>query len=510
MKPAVQSSSPLSPLGGRGGRYWVTLWMAFGLAALAAPPARAQDAKRAFAEGSHVFRRILFDADCTPLKDFHELGEDPAHSILIVLGDTHSLAQVPRGVDQFVRRGGALLLASDRRIADAVVEEQVLAVAGVTFTGQTNGGQPRRLDPRYMERVCYHGLPYCPYVVPDLLISRVASQLFPDPRGGDPRVATNVPGALAQPRGQPLPESVEVLAHLPPGFGFLSAFALLGTTRETTLFAVGGDVKNGRVLVLADHSVFINEMMLPDDNGNVEFTTNAVNWLRGEDGRRNRVLFVEDGQIRDSFDVPLKYETLPLDKAAAAALAWTNEQLGRLNRRLGEPGRQAGIDGFLQQWLANRRVPMDHFGDVLVIALTVTLLLYGCYRIGVKGRYRPDLTVPLLARAVQLQAPQQPLMGQRQEAQLQSGNLWETAREMARQCFAPVAPTEAAAPRVEVAGGWWQRRKTRARVRRLWRLAHSETPVRVPPRRLKALLAEIERLKGELRDGTVRLQSAEC
>jgi hypothetical protein len=483
------------------------LTAAFGLAALAAPPvARAQDAKRAFAEGSHVFRRILFDADCSPLKEFRELADDPAHSILIVLGDTHCLARLPLGVDAFVHRGGAVLLASDRRIADAGIEEQILAVAGVSFTGQTNNaGQPRRT-----ERSCYHGLPYCPYVVPDLVISRIASQLFPDPHGGDRLVATNVPGALARPRNlRPLPGSgsVEVLAHLPPGFGFLSAFAWPGT-RETTLFAVGGDVGDGRVLVLADHSVFINEMMLPDDNGNVEFTTNAVNWLRGE-GRRNKVLFVEDGRIRDSFEVPLKYETLPLDKAAAAALAWTDQQLERLNRRLGEPGGQAGTDGFLQQWLANRKVPMDYFGDVLVISLTVTLLLYGCYRIGVKGRYRPDLTVPLLARAVQQQAPQRPLMGQRQEALVQSGNLWETAREMARQCFAPMAPPAATPPRVEAAGGWWQRRRTRARVRRLWRLAHSDRPVRVPPRRLKTLLAEIERLKGELRDGTVRLQSAE-
>ena len=64
---------------------------------------------------------------------------------------------------------------------------------------------------------------------------------------------------------------------------------------------------NGRVLVLADHSIFINEMMLPSDNGNVEFTYNCLEWLRGDpkDGR-NQVLFVEDGTINSRFEVPLK------------------------------------------------------------------------------------------------------------------------------------------------------------------------------------------------------------
>ena len=68
------------------------------------------------------------------------------------------------------------------------------------------------------------------------------------------------------------------------------------------LFAVGGDVGAGRVLVLADHSIFINEMMLPNDNGNVEFTYNCLEWLRGDaKNGRNQVLFVVDGQIKSNF-----------------------------------------------------------------------------------------------------------------------------------------------------------------------------------------------------------------
>jgi hypothetical protein len=481
------------------------LTTALGLTALAAQPAaHAQDATRAFAEGSHVFRRILFDADCTPLKDFKDVADDPTHTILIVLGETRCLARLPLGVDQFVQRGGALLLASDQQITDVMTAKQVENVSGVALTGQT-----RRHDPRNVE-ACYRRLQFCPFVVTDerrLLISQVARKLFVDSRGNSLQVATNVPGALSRPRNlQPLPDGVEALAHLPRGFGFRSAFAAPWIT-ESTLFAVGGDVQDGRVLVLADHSIFINEMMLPDDNSNVEFTTNCVNWLRGDDRRRTKALFVEDGRIRDSFDIPLKYETLPLDKAVAAAVGWADQQLVQLNQKLGREGGQAGTNRFLQQWLADKKVPMDNFGEVLVYAMTVTLLLYGCYRVGVKGRHRIDYSVPLLSRALQKQATAQPLMGQRQEALLQSGNLWETARELARQCFASAVAPSAAPPRVVAVGGWWNRRRARARVRRLWRLAHSGRPERVRSRRLKGLLAEIERLKGELQDGTVRLVS---
>jgi hypothetical protein len=182
-----------------------------------------------------------------------------------------------------------------------------------------------------------------------------------------------------------------------------------------------------------------------------------------------------------------------------------DRQLGQFNERLAEPEGQASVNSFIEDWLANRRVPMDVFGQVVVIALTVALLLFGCYRIGVKGRYRHDLTVPPLARVVEQEAPRRLLADQRHEALLRSGNLWETARGLARQCFAP-QPAALAAPRVVAQGGWWQRWRTRRRVLRLWRLARSGRPVRVRPRRFKSLLAEIEQLKADLRNGTVRLE----
>src|SRR5262249_5902621 len=67
--------------------------------------------------------------------------------------------------------------------------------------------------------------------------------------------------------------------------------------------AVAGDVGKGRILFLADHSVFVNGMMAPRDDNNVEFTQDALAWLA--DGQRTRVLFVEDGKVRTDFKVQL-------------------------------------------------------------------------------------------------------------------------------------------------------------------------------------------------------------
>src|SRR5205823_1025205 len=60
-------------------------------------------------------------------------------------------------------------------------------------------------------------------------------------------------------------------------------------------------------------SVFINEMMLPQDTQNVEFATNAVTWLKG--GQRQRVLFVEEGRIETKLEIPLKSISIPAEEA---------------------------------------------------------------------------------------------------------------------------------------------------------------------------------------------------
>src|SRR5437879_2025760 len=62
-------------------------------------------------ENTRVFRRSLYILKFTPLKSFDELDST---SILIVLGDTRRLNEVPGGLARFLQNGGAALIASDK------------------------------------------------------------------------------------------------------------------------------------------------------------------------------------------------------------------------------------------------------------------------------------------------------------------------------------------------------------------------------------------------------------
>src|SRR5262249_48445939 len=69
--------------------------------------------------------------------------------------------------------------------------------------------------------------------------------------------------------------------------------------------AVAGEFGAGRVLILADHSVFINAMLWQTNNQNLDFASNCVDWLT-EKGRRKEVFFFDEGIPAPSFDIPLK------------------------------------------------------------------------------------------------------------------------------------------------------------------------------------------------------------
>jgi hypothetical protein len=266
------------------------------------------------------------------------------------------------------------------------------------------------------------------------------------------------------------------------------------------LFAVGGDVGEGRVLVLADHSIFINQMMVPADNNNLEFSDRALRWLQGDRPRRSRVLFVEEGEIRTDLEVPLKAGP---DLPPGAAVAVVDETLARLEDR-------DAFNKMLLDWLGGRSLaPGDRLLRRALEALTVVLVAYGVYRVGVRGRFRPDVMVPLLSSELARHTPAAPLLEQRYRAAVAAGNLWETAHALAREWFAslsvpPPAPGTSP-PRLAAKGGWWRRLSLGRRFRRLWRLAHDTTPVRVTPRRLRRLLRDLAQLKNALAEGTVKL-----
>src|SRR5262249_36562249 len=58
----------------------------------------------------------------------------------------------------------------------------------------------------------------------------------------------------------------------------------------------------GRTLILAGQGVFLNGMLVQDDNDNFAFAWNAVQWLAGD---RQHALFIDNGRTVEKFDLPL-------------------------------------------------------------------------------------------------------------------------------------------------------------------------------------------------------------
>jgi hypothetical protein len=469
---------------------------------LAGAPARAQKAgaiddarRKAFLEGTQALRRILFTREMKPLAGFRDLGESPSKSIVIILGDTGAVRRLPGGLGRFLERGGAVLVASDRGVADWLVRWEFDRVAGVGLSSDTVVCTDLNS--------CYHRLEYCPWVEP---VPDAEPALFRSPENNarEPlRVATNMPSELRV-RRDDLRPGVRRLAFLPascrydkPGRRHDPRMVV-----EHPLFMVGGEVGAGRLLVLADHSVFINEMMLRPDNGNIEFADNCLAYLRG-DGR-DRVLFVEEGQVRTDFDVPMMKLKVPPGEVAKALFERRDWLVAQANRMIANFEDENDLSRMTIGAAERNGVPARDLGTWLLLALTVLLLAYLGYRLGTRGRQQPEPAAPPLQAALARSVPASALTEQRHQAQLRAANLWEPARELARRWWAARGLiADGPQPTVAARGGWWQGWRRRRLVAWLWRLASGERPCRVSLVAFRRLQADLAGLSAALANGAV-------
>jgi hypothetical protein len=477
------------------------------LAAVPAAPAQTRPVQRRerseFLEGTHAFRRILYDAarkgNLTPLSRDADLTE-PRRTLVIILGDPGPLRAVDlRTRDTlvgFVHNGGALLVATDQKATYALEPYFGVSVTGDILTL----AQPD-------EDTAFRGMKECPYVRP---AGNGRPNLFdPAPaalRGEKPKpVAANLPSRLS--RAARLPWGLPVLAYLPGPFA--------GHPGRAD-FAAGGEWQGGgRVLVMADHSVFINEMLLQPDNGNIDFAYRCADWLlTGPDGRRDRVLFYEDGAVRTDFDIPLKSLPPPPLPPPDTLLGMLDETVHAME----EEGTFARLEddnffnGTVEDLMRSapfweRTPPEWKLWTLLVVAASAVLGLYAFVRLGT-FRHRPDASGPALGKLLRQQAPAGAVMEQRHDALLRDGNVWEAARELARHLMASAGISLDAGsllPALAVHGAWWRRWRVRRLWARLWQLARSARPVRVSPREFARLTAEVEALRAALADGTLRV-----
>jgi hypothetical protein len=432
-------------------------------AALAvATPAQAQDDAQSFLQGTHVFRFALgpHEGKFTPLNSLKDLSTDPKQSILVVFGDTRILDAVPNGPRDFLRRGGAILAATDRRT--------ILTGLGIHIQSQPVLAPPG-------SKHAYHGYPECPIVVS---VDDEGPPLFENLGHG---VATNRAGLIDR-----WDSRLHVLADFPEGCKWQGNIF-------SEPFAVGGDWRAGRIVVLADHSVFINNMMLQEDNGNYDFARNCMAWL-SDNRRRTKVLFVDEGTIVADFDVPLS-DRMPAFPEIKDPVGFVDELMPALEKH-----------NFFNQKLMEYVSPNSVF-QALAIVLTLGLLVYGVSRL-VRARHRIELAAPLLAQTLTALVPAGPGVADRHKALLAEGNLWEPAHALAREFFELALSgraTTASLPPFKVNAKWPRVRALRQQVERLWRLVKG-SPVWISPAEFTRITADVAKLKTALADGTLTWQ----
>jgi hypothetical protein len=453
----------------------------------------AQPRETRFGEETRAFRAVLNALGVKPIADTGDVYRDPHNKMLIVLGGTEFLDQRGEGrLKLFIENGGAILIATDRPTSEALYQEIGVRISGEPILTSTHSGN------------AYRNMAECPFVWE---FGRPVNSPL-QPKGflfqnlvGEPRIATNLPSEIIRARNVDRLAMLRVPGHIAPleyprGSG--------RSLRDQSLFAVAGSAstwKAGRLLVLADQSIFINDMMLQRDNDNVVFAFNVVRWLTdaGDGKRRTEAVFYDDGRFQNEFDVPLEFpptEAPPLEALvplADKALVGL-ERENAFNKMLLEA---TGGPGPIMRGLA--------------IFLTLCLLLAGLYRF-MNARHRPDSRAPNRTDAID-GVLGIPASERRQLAAVAQGNLAEAARELTYQAFLTIGLTPIAdsSPPAVAVPGWLPFRAWRwnREVRDLWNLAIRGPDRRISPRGLQRLDATLRALLAAVDAGTVRLATAE-
>jgi hypothetical protein len=408
-------------------------------------------------EGLQAFRQLLHYEKLTPATTG---VNEPSKTLLIFLGRPPEWTAA-RGrrtaLQRFVADGGAVL------IATAVDPDRVLAQFELELATQN------------VQDVVgfhsFHGHRECP-TIPMMFYQRTS--LHPLFQGLTSELATNCPTSIHSTLRRPTtPGSVIVFPNDCWGGG--------GPDIHPLTYAVGSPAQTqqqGRYLILAGEGLFRNGMMLRKDTDNLRFAWNAIRWL-GK-GRTHAQLF-EDGEIVTKFDGPLSF--VPRTPALPNPVPIFETMLSRLEK-----------DDFFNKQLA--KIPRVWIMRVALILGTAVLLVWARRRL-VAAHHVLESEAPLVDVAVAQARDELSPMSLRHRAQVKNDNYGELAQALSRQFFekyVPGAQPGSSFPAVDIAAGWWTRRRLLAQLRDVWDLAFGREPARITGRRLQDLLTTLEHL----------------
>jgi hypothetical protein len=486
--------------------------------------ALAQSRRTITGEGTEGFRALLAGKGLAPIQNFEEFERvgDPKQILIVAFRGANEIGEPavdalehpPFGLKQFVVDGGALFIATDQPTDADWQGDFGTRVARVRHI--TRAGVVPRAQYLYASgfRHPYAGKAECPYTEG----VRGADPALFVRRGDDLRslkVATNKPTYLVASGNR----AVRVLGEFP---AWTWSTEPLGAAKdESRDFAHGMNYRSGgKFLLLSDHSVFINSMLLPhgDPNDNLAFASNCVDWLMTADGGQPRryVMFIEDGKIWQKDDYNLILQSLPGGVPEdIAQFLWENRELLWKNTDFAEAvldhventGILDEIDrsGALATMAENLFEPWM-IARVLLVLGGVALLGYGAMRF-MGSRFRFPKRVARISMVLDRLRPRSGLLELRVRSGLGRGQYYELARQKAREMFAELKLTPAAEgpmPTVEINAGWLRRGRIMRDLRAVWAVAFAAQPVPVTARQWSAWNKKLDQIEVMIRHGAIR------
>jgi hypothetical protein len=412
-------------------------------------------------QGTHAFRLVLNRSGLEAIQKPEEL--DAKNCILIVFGETQILDTdvIPGGLGGFLKKGGAVLIATDRPN-----QGKWQSIFKIEFKDQFVHA-PSRIEYQYKAHV------ECPFVV-DLHVKDIP--IF----RGYSEVATNKPAYFIN-----IGPTLKTLATFPDGSWAESTRNRLEDLPGVA-FAAAGPLGEGRALILSDHSVFINGMMIQSDNDNFDFAFQCIRWLKDGD-KRTRVLFLDEGEPITDLKVPEALDDIPMPSV---------EILNRLLAKI----EQEDLFNKLIRGPEGQR--MGDILRVLTIVITTAVTGLGCYRF-LHARHRHESGEPLFSGKLAQLTPEYTLMTQRHLDMVKADNFWEAAHHLTRDWFHSVNPelmgkedgsSRSALPQFTIDAGWWARRSWKGKLNKTWQLA-AGSPRRLTAAEFARFIIQLDELK---------------
>ncbi|HJZ89683.1 MAG TPA: hypothetical protein VKE40_02350 [Gemmataceae bacterium] len=465
-------------------------------------------------DGSEVFRFALDQNGLKPLTRVQQAMESPRISMIIAFGDTAKLNQhfSATFLWQYLQRGGAVLIATDQRTVVAG-RDWGLSTFGIFVTGepltadQQDGyksldGRPREDRPFVWPRPAFPGEEPSPW------------DLFKGvPANGDEAIATDRPSEMLV-GNEPQGFRRTYLADYPDSARRVRDGNPLKPPRNH--FAISVRVVDrrdqygpGRMIVLADHSVFVNGMsgVVKDptqangyyfNNGNWAFANRTIKWLQGGfEQPRTHCLFIHDGEIKDQFAVSLPGpRKQPVPDIPPEVLA--NILLNHSNGVINEFQEKNFFNRMIEGWLGLPRIM-----QLFLIAVTV-LFLYSAFRWLVRTYRKVEPGTVLPPGVQERMMPRGSVLRQRNAAQLEIGNLYEAARRRVRDRFDVLGGRpgpNGQMPPLLIANDYRTPEPLRQSVRWLWAIGYGESPVAVPPAEWDQVNVTLERVTAQAARG---------